>query len=249
MNPGAVNLWVREGMERFGRPRSITHFEYDTAQSVEGWLPLITWSRETLLDEIINDAAGYMEGKDRVKLQYPNPLKNRMDMTGVLRPIMDLPAYPRGFLLLHEENITIAQEYDLPSRFFFAMDSKTMDYLESLYDRDGFVPVDALELGDNQNILLRGSVTIGVVMEYSDRSLYLYNRTGHERVAGSSGSCWQVAAGLYSALFTLITDPLAGHVYFPEDLYGTSFARRISENLPVQQRVVDGRVKDPFHPS
>jgi saccharopine dehydrogenase-like NADP-dependent oxidoreductase len=150
MNPGIVNMWVRRGIEKFGVPKSIVHFEYDTGQPVDGGPPIIAWSRETLVDEIVNDPAGYVEGRNKIRLVQPNPLKNRVSMEEVLRPIMNLPVYPRGFLLLHEENITLGQEYDVPSRFIFSLKTETMDYLEEVYDKNSEVPLDTLALGDNR---------------------------------------------------------------------------------------------------
>ena len=239
MNPGIVNMWVRQGIESFGVPNRIVHFEYDTGQPVQGWLPVITWSRETFLDEIINDPAGYMDGKDRLKFLYPNPLKNRVSMMELLRPIMELKEYPRGFLLLHEENITIAQRYDIPSRFIFAINSRTMDYLEVVYDEKGSVPVEMISLGDNKAIGLKGSITVGVLLDYGDRKVYFFNTTSHANVRGVTGSCWQVGAGLYAAILALLTDPLANCVYFIEDLFGTSYKRFMADSLPVQELVID----------
>jgi len=241
MNPGIVNMWVRKGIERFGRPASILHFEYDTGQPVQGWLPLITWSRETFLDEIVNDPAGYMEGRDKLRFLYPNPLKNRVDMREVLGEVMDLEEYPRGYLLLHEENISIAQHYDIPSRFIFAILPRTMTYLESLYNAKGAIPVDALTLGDNQKVILQGSATVGVLLDYGGRKVYFFNTTEHGRIQGSSGSCWQVAAGLHAALFTLLEDRLSDRIYFVEDLMGTSCERLVKENLPMKELLIKRR--------
>ena len=238
MNPGIVNAWVRQGIERFGVPKEIVHFEYDTGQPLKEWLPLITWSRETFLDEIVNDPAGCMEGKDRLKFLYPNPLKHRVPMEEILKEVMPLEEYPRGFLLLHEENITIAQRYDIPSRFLFAIDPRTMDYLETLYDRDGSVPLEAIWLGDNREIALKGSATVGVRLEYKDRQVYFLNTTHHGQIRGSSGSCWQVAAGLQVALLTLIQESLSKGIYFMEDLYGASWEKRVAENLPKEELIV-----------
>jgi hypothetical protein len=240
MNPGIVNAWVRQGIERFGVPRGIVHFEYDTGQPLKEWLPLITWSRETFLDEIVNDPAGFMEGKDRLKFLYPNPLKHRVLMNEILSAVVPLEQYPRGFLLLHEENITIAQRYDIPSRFVFAIDSRTMDYLETMYDRDGSVPLEAIWLGDNREIALKGSATVGVRLEYKDRQVYFLNRTQHGQIPGSSGSCWQVAAGLQVALQTLLQESLSDGIYFMEDLYGASWEKRVEENLPKEELILEG---------
>jgi hypothetical protein len=238
MNPGVVNMWVRRGIEKSGVPKNIVHFEYDTGQSVDGEVPIIAWSRETLVDEIVNDPAGYVEGRNKIRFIRPNPLKNRVSMEEVLRPIMNLPAYPRGFLLLHEENITLGQEYDVPSRFLFSLKTETMDYLEEVYDKKKEVPLDTLTLGDNRNVLLKGEATVGVCLEYEDTREYFFNTTAQGAVPGVSGSCRQVAAGLHAALWTVMEDPLAQRVYFVEDLLGTTCERLMMANLPVQQVVV-----------
>lgn len=241
MNPGIVNMWVRTGIERFGLPIGILHYEYDTAHPVQGWLPVISWSRETFLDEIVNDPAGYMEGRNKPRFFYPNPLKNRVDMREVLCAFMDLEEYPHGYLLLHEENISIAQQYDIPSKFHFAILPRTMTYLESVYDRMGDIPVEALTLGDNKRVILEGSATVGVLLEYSDRKVYIFNTTEHGRIQGSSGSCWQVSAGLHAALFTLLEERLSNRIYFVEDLLGTSCERLVKENLPKRELLVERR--------
>jgi homospermidine synthase len=238
MNPGIVNMWVRRGIEKSGAPQSIVHFEYDTGQPVDGGVPIIAWSRETFLDEIVNDPAGYVEGRDKITLVQPNPLKNRISMEEVLRPIMNLSAYPRGFLLLHEENITLGQEYDVPSRFLFSLKTETMDYLEEVYDKNNEVPPGTLALGDNRKVLLKGEATVGVCLEYESTREYFFNTTAQGAIPGVSGSCRQVAAGLYAALITVIEESLAKRVYFVEDLLGTTCERLMMENLPMQEAVI-----------
>ena len=54
-----------------------------------------------------------------------------------------------------------------------------------------------------------------------------------------SGSCWQVAAGLHSALSTLTEDSLEKRVYFVEDLLGTTCERLMIDNLPMQELKVE----------
>jgi hypothetical protein len=238
MNPGIVNMWVRRGMERFGIPGNVIHFEYDRGQPRGKWEPVITWSKETFLDEIVHDPAGFMEGRGRVRFLYPNPLKNRMPMKDVLLPVLDLEEYPRGFLLLHEENITLAQAYDIPSRFLFAVHPRTMDHLESVYDDRGRIPGDMMILGDNRNVPLEGAVTIGAALCYDDRRVYCLNTTRQDSRPGISGSCWQVAAGLHAALFTLLGPPLQSGVYFVEDLFGTVCEKLVAGNLPMEEVIV-----------
>jgi len=238
MNPGVVNMWVRRAIEDIGVPKSIVHFEYDTGEAVNGSMLIIAWSRETLLDEIVNDPAGYVEGRDKIRFLQPNPLKNRVSMKDVLSPIMTLSSYPRGFLLLHEENITLGQEYDVPSRFLFSLKNETMDYLEEVYDKNHEVPLDALALGDNRKVLLKGEATVGVCLEYESAREYFFNTTAQGAVPGVSGSCRQVAAGLYAALRSVLEDPLKRRVHFVEDLMGTSCERLMMETLPVQHAVI-----------
>ena len=154
---------------------------------------------------------------------------------------MSLDAYPRGFLLLHEENVTIAQKYNVPSQFMFAIHPKTMDYLEEIFDRQRNIPTEAMRLGDNKEIPLKGLVTIGVLLDYGDHREYTLNALSQNGILGSSGSCWQVAAGLHAALFTLLGDSLESRVYFTEELFGTSFEKLTEENLCVQRLVTQGR--------
>jgi hypothetical protein len=234
MNPGVVNMWVRKAIETSGVPKSIVHFEYDTGEPVNGGAPVVAWSKETLLDEIVNDPAGYVEGRNKISLLGSNPLKNRISMEEVLRSIMRLSVYPRGFLLLHEENITLGQEYDVPSRFLFSLKTETMDYLEGVYDKTGKIPPDTLALGDNRKVLLKGEATVGVCLEYESTREYFFNTTAQGAVPGISGSCRQVAAGLHASLRTVIDDPLEKRVYFVEDLLGTTCERLMMANLPVQ---------------
>jgi hypothetical protein len=234
MNPGVVNMWVRMAIAASGVPKNIVHFEYDTGEPVAGGMPIIAWSRETLLDEIVNDPAGYVVGKNRIEFAPPNPLKNRVSMEEVLRPIMSLRVYPRGFLLLHEENITLGQKYDVPSRFLFSLKTETMDYLEKVYDKRKEIPLDTLALGDNGKIPLKGKATVGVCLEYENTREYFFNTTPQGEVPGVSGSCRQVAAGLHAAFRTVVEDPLEKRVYFVEDLLGTTCERLMLNNLPMQ---------------
>ena len=238
MNPGVVNMWVRKAIETHGVPENIVHFEYDTGEPVDGGVPVIAWSRETLLDEIVNDPAGYVEGRNKIMLVPPNPLKNRVSMEEVLRPIMNLRVYPRGFLLLHEENITLGEKYNVPSRFLFSLKTETMDYLEEVYDRHKEVPLDALALGDNGKIPLKGEATVGVRLEYESTLEYFLNTTAQGSVPGVSGSCLQVAVGLHAALRTVAEAPLEKRVHFVEDLLGTTCERLMLSNLPMQRAVI-----------
>jgi hypothetical protein len=82
-------------------------------------------------------------------------------------------------------------------------------------------------------------VTVGVLLEYQRHKEYTFNLTKQDAMPGTSGSCWQVAAGLHAALFTLLRDCLDQRVYFPEDLRNTSFEELAERNLPTQRLLID----------
>jgi hypothetical protein len=114
-----------------------------------------------------------------------------------------------------------------------------MDYLEKLYDENKGIPISKLALGDNRVIPLKGSATVGVCLEYERTREYFFNNTAQGAIPGVSGSCWQVAAGLHSALWAVVADSLEKRVYFVEDLLGTSCERLMIDNLPMQELVIE----------
>ena len=67
-------------------------------------------------------------------------------------------------------------------------------------------------------------------------------------MAVSSGSCWQVAAGIYAALFSVLRDPLPNGIYFVEDLSFTSFDNLAEESLPSKTMAIDQPFKGPSKP-
>jgi len=79
---------------------------------------------------------------------------------------------------------------------------------------------------------------VGVCLEYENTREYFFNTTAQGAIPGVSGSCRQVAAGLYAALWTVIEDPLAKRVNFVEDLLGKACERLMMENLPMQRVLI-----------
>jgi hypothetical protein len=89
MNPGVVNIWVWHGVRRYGVPREIIHFEYDTSMSVDRWRPIITWSRKEFLTEIAWETTGQVLGGNPI-LYRTNALHHRQDMRTILEPVVPL---------------------------------------------------------------------------------------------------------------------------------------------------------------
>jgi hypothetical protein len=237
MNPGIVNLWVRHGIERFGMPTEIVHFEYDTSAAIKKWYPSITWSIHEFLVESVNDPSGVVVGRGAVKDLLPNALEHRENMKPILQPIMRLAHYPSGMTVLHEENISIGYKYNVPSKFVYAIDPKTLKTLVHLYRRHKHIPAGAFRQADNTHEILNGADNIGVILDYPDKKVYYFNTVPNIAIMATNATYTQVVIGIFGALFTLLFDRLKPGVYFTEDLYNTHFKHFIFDNMRVQQMV------------
>ena len=239
MNPGVVNMWVRYGIEKFGVPKELVHFEYDTSKFVREWHPMMTWSVHEFLVECVRDTTGVLlgRGRDKVKELKPNGLEHRKNMKGILGPIMKFGSYPDGMITMHEECVSIAQKYDIPSQFIYAVHPKTMELLVKVYERKGNVTKDMLELGNNTSEILDGADNIGVFLEYPDKRVYYFNTIPSVAIIGTNATFTQVVVGVFSALNVLIADELKPGAYFPEDLFDTCYRHFMFDNMRVQEFV------------
>ena len=232
MNPGAVNIWVVHGMRNYGVPREIIHFEYDSSMSFDRWRPLITWSRREFLTETVWEPTGQVDD-GRIRVFDTNALENRMDLRPIMEPIHKLPSYPRGFLVLHEENVKLAQNFGTSSKYIYALHPKTMDFLVRRWRERGTVLISDLEIGDNTSIPLTGSDTIGVCLQYPRRRVYYVHSLSNQAVVGTNATCAQVAIGVWAGLTTMLSEPLQSRIYFPTDLYGTIYPHVLFSNQRV----------------
>lgn len=237
MNPGVVNLWVKQGADKFGVPDEIVHFEYDSSKVAEKWEPAITWCLNEFLMETVNDPTGVMLGRDKIRVLRPNALENKRPMKSILSPIMKLDKYPSGFTVLHEENITLSNRYDVPSKFIYAVNMKTMEKMMKVYKEKKKVTEKDLMHGDNSEKILSGSDNIGVLLDYKDKKVYYFNTMPNEVVMGTNATYTQVIAGVLSAIFTLLFDKVEKGINFPEDLYDTYYRNYILDNLRTQEFV------------
>jgi homospermidine synthase len=241
MNPGNVNMWVRHGIEKHGVPKNIIHFEYDTSKVSRNWHPMMTWSVGEFLEESIIDPGGLALGRRNVKFLMPNALENRESMAKVLKPIMKLRKYPIGMTVLHEENLSISYKYDIPSKFIYSVNPRTMERLVETYKKKGRVSKKDMEMEDNRCETLDGSDSIGVILEYPDKKVYYFNTIPNVAVIGTNATYTQVAIGIFSALFTLLLDDLKPGAYFVEDLFDTHYKYFMFDNMRVQEFVFKKR--------
>ena len=237
MNPGNVNMWVRYGIEKFGVPKNIIHFEYDTSRFAKKWQPMMTWSIHEFLVEMVRDPSGIALGAGKVKKLLPNALENHKNLKKILEPIMKLDNYPEGLTVLHEENLSVSFKYNIPCKFYYAINQQTMKDLVKIYENKGDVFRKDLKLGNNTNGVLDGSDNIGVKMEYADKVVYYFNSVSNHDMIGTNATYTQVIVGILSALFTLMFDKLKPATYFVEDLYDTHFKHFMFDNMRVEEFV------------
>lgn len=254
MNPGVVNMWARYGVEKFGVPKEFIEFEYDTSKVATKWHPMMTWSIHEFLVECVLDPGGISlgRGRDKIKNLLPNALENRKNMRSILEPIMKLDEYPEGMMTPHEECDSLGQMYDVPAQYVYAINPRTMKELIRLYEKNGTVTRDQLELGDNTNIILDGADSIGMILEYEDKRVYYFNTVPSVALIGTNATYTQVVIGIFSALCVLLFDSLELKAYFPEDLFHTRYRYFMFDNLRVQEFVFkkhDGHLKlESYHP-
>ncbi len=240
MNPGIVNVWVWHGFRQYGAPSEIVHFEYDTSTPVTGWRPTITWSRKEFLAEAVWEPTGLIVDGYLQRLPL-NSLHYREDLAPIMAPVVDLPAYPRGLLVLHEENVKLGRKLDASSRYIYAIHPETMEYLAELWRDRGRIELDDLEIADNTTVPLAGSDTVGVCMDYPDKRVYYLHSLSNDAVYGTNATCAQVAVGVDAALAALLTEPLAPRLYFASDLYDTVYSDVALKGLRVEHFVFEKR--------
>jgi hypothetical protein len=240
MNPGVVNVWVWDAFKTYGPPTEIIHFEYDTSMPATGWRPVITWSRKEFLTESVWERTGLVVDGE-LKHLPGNSLQYRQDLGPVMEPVLQLGSYPRGLLVLHEENVKLGRKLGASSKYLYAIHPKTMDYLERLWRERGSVEIGDLELGDNTSVPLTGSDTIGLCLEYPENRIYYLHTLANEEVVGTNATCAQVAVGVEAALTTLLSERLSPRIYFASDLYDTLYTDVVFSSLRVEQFVLEKR--------
>ncbi len=238
MNPGSVNVWATIGMERHGLPKDITEFEYDTSRFLRAHREkMATWCIPEFIVEMVTDPAEWMLGRDKIRNGYPNGLYHRQDMESLLAPVMPLKQYPSGCIVGHEECVTLANKYDVPCKFVYSVNLETMEHLKNIYEQKGKLTEEDLVLGNNYSDPLVGADNIGMRLEYDDQCVYYFNSAQNDLLKETSGTDYQVAIGVYAALFTLLQSQLQPGIHFTEDLLQTYFPKFLTDNMMIREFV------------
>jgi hypothetical protein len=200
---------------------------------VAGWRPMITWSRKEFLTETVWEPTGRVVN-GTLRLCPGNAVQNREDLRSIMEPLIKLPEYPRGMLVLHEENVKLGTRLGASSRYIYAIHPRTMTFLEQLLLQRGRVGIEDLQIGDNTTIPLTGADTIGVCLRYADKRVYYLNSLANREVTGTNATCAQVAVGADAALHALLSERLAPRIYFATDLYDTAYSDAVFGALRVE---------------
>ncbi len=238
MNPGVVNLWVWHGFQQHGVPHDVVHFEYDTSTPTTGWRPTITWSRKEFLTEAVWEPTGKVVDGE-LQMCRGNSLQHREDLRPIMEPVLALPEYPRGLLVLHEENVKLGARLGASSKYIYAIHPKTMEHLETLLRTHGRIEIADLEIADNTSVPLSGADIIGVCLKYPDKQVYYLNCLANRDIIGTSATCAQVAVGADAALQTLVSESLDPRIHFPTDLYDTVYSDVVFAGLQVEHSVFE----------
>lgn len=239
MNPGVVNIWASIGAEKFGKPESLTEFEYDTSHFMKHHKEkMVTWCVTEFVVELVTDPAEIVMGRHKIQNLYPNGLFHTEDLEPLFSPILKLPSYPIGCVVGHEECVTLGNKWDIPCKFIYTVNQETMNYIKETYEAKGKVEDADLFLANNLDDDLVGTDNIAVRLDYKDKAVYYYNGQSNENLKECSGTDYQVSVGVYAALFTLLNDDLKKPgIYYPEELLDTTFGKFVTDNMMIQEFV------------
>lgn len=254
MNPGSVNVWAAIGAKKFGIPKEITEFEYDTSRFMKKHKEkMVTWCVPEFIIELVTDPAEIILGDHRLKSMYPNGLYHKEDLEPLFSPILKLKHYPKGCVVTHEECVTLGNRWNIPMKFLYTVNQETIRHIKKIYDEAGKVEAKDLILGKNFDDPLVGSDNIALRLEYEDKAVYYFNSSNNENLKECSGTDFQVTVGIYAALLTLLQNDLKPGIYYTEDLMTTFFPKFLTDNMMIQEFVFEkdkkGRLKLLSHDS
>lgn len=167
----------------------------------------------------------------------PNGLAHRQPMPDFFHGLYGLTDSVLACTTFHEECVSLAEQFNIPVSFRYAIDQRTMQYLVSHQGK----PISSIPLRkvDNLQEQLQGADRIVVCLEYQDKRVVYENTTSNADISYTNATYHQVSAGVIAAIYTLLMRELPPKVYLPEELVSTVYADIIFALLPTR-RIVTG---------
>lgn len=249
MNPGVVQWMALELMkQRPGEvPLGCYIVEHDDSFFTKKAMAdeetvYVTWAPECFLDEAI--------------LNYPMFVRNGTpvflhDPTYALEFKVTLGSRQfSGCLMPHEEVFTLSRLHPMECGFIYRVNDHTTGLIRQSLDDVDVLWEKEMRVLDPAASPLAGGDLVGVVLVYKDAEYYMYNAMSNKEVSsryGVNATYFQVACGVYSALATVLLDPLPGGVHFVDELllntstrYGEFLTRNMSNFVVGRNDQSDG---------
>lgn len=258
MNPGIVNLWVMQGIKEYGKPEEIIEIEYDNAKPVGEWQSIITWSKKQFLTEAVWDPTGRTTHNGNYETLHPNAMAHTVDTTPYLKHVWQMPHYPTGMVVAHDEIMSLGTRFGVPAQFIYAINQPTLQSLQHTLASNGKLTENDLSLADNTQITITGQDTIGIILRYPDKQVIYSNTMHHANFHGTNATLTQVAIGVLTGLKEMIHGHLSNGINYPEDLNLNNTLTTLNSHMTVEKKTVkkqkryaghvDTNIKGTTHP-
>lgn len=253
MNPGIVQWAVLELMKQTPdeKPHACYIVERDSSFLADHSLATddtvyISWAPECFLDEVI--------------LNYPMFVRQHVPLVSYNR-VMDYE-YPitlgliqfNGFLMAHEEVISLGKLLDMEIGFLYRVNDHTINWIRANREDEDKLWDSKHKLLDPQENKIIGEDLVGVLLVYENKERFMYNVQHNTAVFDqyqTSATYFQVASGLYAAICSLLLDELPKGIFWVDELllqtnskYGQYVTYHLNEWVTGENNNTDGLLLD-----
>ncbi len=219
MNPGIVQWMAIELIRKDPqKPNGCYIVEHDTTffkdiHKCDKDTIYTSWSPECFLDETIDSYPMFIRNKIQY-LMYKKVYEEEF-IVSLGDKIFS------GYLVPHEEVISLGSVYDFESGFIYRVNEHTTNLIKKNIDDLDVLWEKPMELLDPSKYILQGDDLVGVLLVYNDKEVYMYNTCNNEKAYdeyGINATYLQVASGVYASLCTLLLDDIPQGIYSVDKL-------------------------------
>ncbi|HLO02681.1 MAG TPA: saccharopine dehydrogenase NADP-binding domain-containing protein [Symbiobacteriaceae bacterium] len=253
MNPGVVQWMALEMMKRepYRAPLGLYVVEHDDTffadpAAADPKTIYTTWAPDCFLDEAITCLPMFVSHRTPLFLRDPVYAQGFQVRLGSIEF--------EGCLMPHEEILSLCTLFDMEGGFLYRVNEHTTRLIQAhLANLDAVWQLPKQVLDPSRDNLT-GRDLVGVLLVYADKETFMYNvmtnQAVHERF-GVSATYFQVACGVYSALASLLLDPLPNGVFTVDELllqtesrYGAYLAHYMPHFVTGENLQSDGLLLD-----